>query len=203
MGLQENMGDAQMNGSTITLLGCCAALVFSSPALAAPVVWTLQDVIFTDGGTASGSFTFDADANAVTAFSISVAGGNISTFPAFTWADDESFPIVFISPPTGNTVFEFKNVDDENPFSRARTLRIAPETALTDAGGTIALDINEPFSADCFDCIPFRRLAGGSVTAAALAGVPEPMTWSMMILGLLGSGTVLRRRRVSFATQLG
>ena len=38
-----------------------ACLMYSTPVMAIPVVWTVQNVTFNDGGTAIGSFTFDAD----------------------------------------------------------------------------------------------------------------------------------------------
>ena len=34
-----------------------------SPAPATFLTWTLQDVVFADGGTATGSFDFDAETN--------------------------------------------------------------------------------------------------------------------------------------------
>jgi len=38
-----------------------ALLLVCSSAIAAPVKWTFQNVVFNDGGTMTGSFTWDAD----------------------------------------------------------------------------------------------------------------------------------------------
>ena len=50
------------------LLAVLAAstLVIAASANAAPVTWTLQNWVFDDGGTASGSFDFDASTNTYT-----------------------------------------------------------------------------------------------------------------------------------------
>lgn len=40
-----------------------SALLWGSPLLAAPVLWTFQDVYFDDGATLTGSFVFDADSD--------------------------------------------------------------------------------------------------------------------------------------------
>lgn len=45
-------------------LACVSILsLFSAAANAVPVVWTLDRVVFSDGSTASESFTFDVDTN--------------------------------------------------------------------------------------------------------------------------------------------
>jgi hypothetical protein len=41
-----------------------AALCAASAVSALPIQWTLTDVLFDDGGTATGSFIYDADLNA-------------------------------------------------------------------------------------------------------------------------------------------
>lgn len=38
-----------------------------------------------------------------------------------------------------------------------------------------------------------------NVAMAANAGVPEPATWALMIMGFGGAGAALRRRRVAVA----
>lgn len=38
-------------------------LLISGSAQAFPLQWTVNDVVFDDGGTASGSFFYDADTN--------------------------------------------------------------------------------------------------------------------------------------------
>lgn len=46
----------------------------------------------------------------------------------------------------------------------------------------------------------FYQITSGTVTSASFqAGVPEPATWAMMIMGFGGAGAVIRRRRTSLA----
>jgi hypothetical protein len=51
--------------------------LFSAMAHASPVTWTLENVLFEDGGTAYGSYTYDADINAFTNLSITTTTGSI------------------------------------------------------------------------------------------------------------------------------
>jgi hypothetical protein len=48
-------------------------LVTSPPAYASPIVWTLEDVTFQDGATASGSFSYDATVDDYSAWNIFVS----------------------------------------------------------------------------------------------------------------------------------
>ena len=59
-------------------LGVLATLAFClacGSAYAIPVTWQLQGVVFTDGGTATGSFVFAADANVYSDISITTTAG--------------------------------------------------------------------------------------------------------------------------------
>lgn len=49
--------------------------LFSLTAKAFPMVWNLDGVTFNDGGTASGSFTYDADTNMYSDIAISTTSG--------------------------------------------------------------------------------------------------------------------------------
>lgn len=58
-------------------------------------------------------------------------------------------------------------------------------------GGTVAINSGTHPS------IPIT--AGGALTTDTVGGVPEPATWAMMLVGLGGLGSVLRRRRTLVA----
>ena len=49
---------------------------WSISGYAVPVVWTLNGVTFDDGGTASGSFTYDAGTDTYSAISMSTTAGS-------------------------------------------------------------------------------------------------------------------------------
>src|ERR1022692_4926895 len=79
------------------------ALAFCSPfhASGSPIMWTLSGVQFTDGSTASGSFTYDTDLNTVTNIDI-VSGVTTYSFQASTFAVD---PFEFVFVPTASLSF--------------------------------------------------------------------------------------------------
>ena len=57
-----------------------------SRALAAPITWTLQNVIFSDGATAGGTFVYDTDVvdytKQVVDWNIMISGRDTGTFPS-------------------------------------------------------------------------------------------------------------------------
>ncbi len=65
------------------------------------------------------------------------------------------------------------------------------------AGGTV--DLRFQFQSDYFATGRGLQLDNLVVTGTPVAGVPEPATWAMMILGFGAAGSVLRRRRMALA----
>ncbi len=140
-------------------------LAAAGEARADPVIWTLSGVTFSDGGIASGSFVYDATSNTVSAWSITVTGGDTGLFSPFIYNPGDStaeginaaFPGIFIL----------------SPGSRALQLGFAGP--LTDSGGTLAIvpfdSTEESFGVTFFN---FRDIASGSVVGAP--PVPEPAT---------------------------
>jgi hypothetical protein len=174
--------------ATKLLAAAALAAVSALPAQAAEVVWTLQGAAFSDGGTAAGTFTFNADTNTVTNFALSVTGGNTDVFPAFTW-DSSTATAVYVGLYGG---LNFRST------TSLRELRLDPAASLTNAGGTVALDLGSIFGGDCYNCDPFRAFTSGSLVASA-AGVPEPATWGMMLAGFGAVGWSMRRSRSAAA----
>jgi hypothetical protein len=72
------------------LIFLIALVLFSATqADAVPLTWNLSGVTFLDGGTATGSFTFDADAATAGVLSapiITVTGGATGVFPPLTYS---------------------------------------------------------------------------------------------------------------------
>ena len=156
-----------------------ALLASSLSAHAIPITYTLQNVTFADGATASGSFVFDANTHLSSGYSISTTAG---TLTAFTWnqfdsglyygggAGPNNFTLITTN---GQRVFNFSFI---NPF--------------TNAGGTYA--INTASTYECYNCSPFRRVTGGTVSSVA---VPEPGTAALMLSAIGILGFAARRRK--------
>jgi len=81
-----------------------AALLMASAVQAVPVHWTLQDFIFTDGGTAVGSFIWDLETNTYSDI-------DITTTPGSAYDGDVYRQPATVDPPTmgGILVFETDN----------------------------------------------------------------------------------------------
>src|SRR5437868_212780 len=60
------------------------------PAAAADVQWTINSGTFTDGGTVSGTFTYDAATHLATNWSLTVTGGNTGFFPPLVYTPANS-----------------------------------------------------------------------------------------------------------------
>ena len=145
----------------ILLLSCLPFLASGSP-----VIWSLSGVHFTDGSTASGSFTYDADLNVVSDINIMSSQATYlfqaSTFPV------QPFEFVFV--PTAVLSFG----------ATLPALVLLPSSALTDAGGTVPLCCSNGFSLqgvichDACSAVTTSHQADGFVTATGATTVPEP-----------------------------
>lgn len=69
---------------TSALLFAALLSALGTTAEASPVQWTLTDVLFEDGGTATGSFIYDADTNAYSGINITVTDGSLSPIATLT-----------------------------------------------------------------------------------------------------------------------
>ena len=185
----------------ITSWACACVLIFlSATAAAAPVVWTLTDVLFDDDGIATGFIEFDAALAAAGPCdpvcpglidgSITVSGGDESTFPSFTYDATNVLAETFPPDPPRfpGHIFTIKRLSDD------RLLALYTASPLTDAGGVIDLIQIDGFvgSVECFNCDPFRKVVSGSLSAPPIP-IP-PAAWLFVsALGLLGW---VRRRTV-------
>lgn len=141
-----------------------ALLLVAGGAQAMPVTWTLQNVTFDDGGTASGWFVYDADTPqaAVTEFSISVAGGDTQVFPPITY--DPSNTSAGVSDGGAGGFGAVFSLNGEPPN---RQIRIPAVSELTNAGGTLAVNIAGSGAAECYNCGPARLYTGGNLVGTA------------------------------------
>ena len=158
----------------------------ATPAMAAPIVWSLTDVRFGDcyvgggtcasGGTATGFFVFDHATHTISDWSISVQGGDQAVFPSFIYSSS----IGYARAEAVGQWYEFLLFSDEKPqdFRIARQIRLAFVSELPASGGYVAIDPDNPYAAECYDCSPYRLFESGGVTS-----VPEPGS-SLLLLGV-------------------
>ncbi len=172
---------------TTILTSAALSLTLAASANAADISWTLSNVVFDDGGTASGTFTTDSATGALTSYNIVTTVGN--AFAGFAY----------------NTSTSYKQGDNTwgpnsfwlraNDNSRYITLAFAhpltggPSDALMPGqlGGAAV------GSWECTTCgsSGFRNVARGEAVSAA----PEPAAWALMMTGIGGMGAALRTRR--------
>jgi hypothetical protein len=156
--------------------------------------WTLQNAVFSDGGTATGSFVFDSTTDTIVSYDISTSGGHTQTFtfPAFVFENGTSHN-------TGTSVNY--NSDGVLLFYTDITLVASegnlglrlPSYPLPAAGGTVAFDLSNGYGGECYNCNPWRAFISGDITAPTTT-TPEPGTATLLGCGLLGLVGVLRRK---------
>ena len=162
------------------------ALVASTSANAATILWTLNSVVYDDGGTASGTFATDSTTGLATAVNISVtAGPNLSAF-TFDGATSQILNNIFFN----NQSFVAVN----NAFTRYVSFAfVNPLTAPGSNPLNIGIFPNRA-SWDCANCGNIRYAVSGFATSGA---VPEPAAWALMIAGFGLVGGAMRRRQQS------
>jgi len=161
-----------------------AGMVFDENCVPVPAAirWTLRSVAFTDGGTATGYFDFDEGTGTILGWEISVVGGNVATFSAYTfrsgvadhgagqgsgWDDGDGQYFQFWSRAADTS-------SDAAAVARGRYLRLDPEALLTSAGGDVPLtaDTNLDGNVECFQCNPYRGVSSSSGAFVSGAAVP-------------------------------
>jgi hypothetical protein len=161
-------------------------VIFSAPnASAGMILWHLAGVTFADGGTASGSFDYNADTNTYSFVNITTTGGSLagSTYLALDPGFSSSNSILAVVPNAGL-----------GNFTGTPLLAFQFASPLTDSGGTIST-ISPSAEGTCGNAACSSPSGGGLrfVSAGSVSTVPEPSTLSLILLGALG--LVLRKRQ--------
>jgi hypothetical protein len=145
-------------------------------------------VTFDDGGTGTGSFTFEADTSGVPTWSITVAGGDTIVFPSYTADPSNS---VAASTPTTFLQFSF------TPGIGAIEFELL--SPMTNLGGTVLIDTSPTSSSigTDFSGLNSRHIVAGCLTttdSSCPVNVPEPPALLLLGSGLAGLGAALRLR---------
>ncbi|MCC5887820.1 MAG: hypothetical protein JJT88_15400 [Gammaproteobacteria bacterium] len=171
---------------TLTLL-IIPGIFGTIPAMATPLTWTLQNFSFTDGGIATGSFTYDAINNIYTDILITTSGGGIGGS-------------TYLANPSGNccspsTLLVATTTEQIQPGDQVLTMTFAGQPLtnepgvvplLTFAEGT-CLTLTETDRGNSCSQVLVQRLglaAQASVFSEAVA-VPAPATLPLLLYGLL------------------
>ncbi|MEM9735801.1 MAG: hypothetical protein AAF908_04250, partial [Pseudomonadota bacterium] len=160
--------------------------------------YTIEDGTFADDGTFSGFFEFDTVANVITNHAITVSGGDIALFPAFTYSGTEARRRGRIGNSPGIRLWSFGDV------SGPRELTLGFRDGFGFASNPIELSSGIDFSlvtgfgADetLFPSFVSRGITGGTTTAS-VAPIPLPAAATMLLgaLGFLGTFRLWSRRR--------
>lgn len=154
-------------------------LLLSAPALAVPVLWSVEDVVFEDGGTASGTFVFDADTSLYSDIDITTTAG--TDLPGASYGT----PLDTLDPFLLETFF--------SDISTDVILQLSFADALTNAGGTTSAEIIE---VSFFPTLLARGGTGSVVSIDEVTPVPEPGTLTVFGLGLFALVVARRRRAI-------
>lgn len=177
----------------------CALMLIGGMAIAVPadasIVFTFGDVSFDIGsGTASGTFTIDDDLLEVTDWSLVTSAG--------TYFNELGSPI----PVAGNTYTTggFGALDlpsSQVVFDAADNTRLVLQINFSDLAKPVLSSVQEYPDYHTFRTNSFYLNApvhsSYVAPSSSVSGVPEPATWTMMLLGFALVGFGIRYRRVA------
>jgi hypothetical protein len=155
--------------------------LFSSVSHAAAITWTLNDVAFDDGTSASGYFDYDAELNLFS--NINIFGGEGA------WPNPGFYYDVYGAADSNDVTF----LGDGGSFGTVTLLNLVFDSSLTSAGGSIGLSTSSWEREEDFGSgfvVRSRNVISGSVSA-----VPVPA--AVWLLGSALFGLVISRRRVN------
>jgi hypothetical protein len=165
--------------------------IFSAAsAQAIPLEWTLDNVVFSDGGTASGSFFYDADTSSYSNINLATTTGSVLTGTTYQYGSAYNAFSVRL------TEVNSPDLSGEQAWLMAFGEGELGFTELSNAGGTVPIHIlygSEgvcTYSA-CGEVTQFRSTVSGSVSA-----VPIPAAVWLFGSALAGLGW-MRRKRIS------
>ncbi len=161
------------------MLVFAAVVLASAGSASATTFWTLTDVTFQDGGTASGSFVLNTAGTAITSFFIQESAAGI--FPARTFDSTAGASALLNLSPPGGPSYSFA-LPGFTAFIKLGTPVVLPDT-----GGTVNLVIGNATNAS--GSSDQRTFTGGEL----IGTVPEPSLVFFAPAVLLGFVAARRR----------
>ncbi len=176
------------------------AALSAATLFAVPVTWTLSGVTFADGGTASGTFVYDADTGHYSSFNITTTTGSARTGTTYHFGTNIYAPEYSLMVAVGS-----------GDLTGTPALYLVFNSVLTNAGGTVPLVLGaDPDTtsseASCNDATcdlsapVVRQVSAGSITTNPLTPTPAPPTWILGLIGLMIVGFMMlmgKPRRLS------
>ena len=160
---------------------------------AAPVVWTVNNAQFADGGTLAGSFAFDANTLEYSDVALTTTAGSSA---GFQFAGSQTYSSATYGTFLGlqELITSSAPISCDGGLTCLTDLRLDFASALTSSGGTIGIltDFQTQEGVErSDDLVNARLLISGTITA-----VPVPAAVWLFGSGLVGLGW-LRRRQIS------
>ena len=156
-------------------------LLIPAQAAAIPIVWTLHDVAFSDGGTGSGSFVYDADTNIYSAIDITTTAGTVrpgNIYAARNTLGGASVSSGFVAHPAAAA--DFTGVPFLSLQFAFSLTNDALQTGITGFREGICSNVQCSFSRGAF-----RTISAGTVRGSRPSAIPEPGGLALAIVALV------------------